>query len=277
MIEYKKIQSNGNNFLLLDNRGLNYDTESLSRYTIRDCDIKKGIGADGLLVIEPSSVVDFKMRIINSNGFESEMCGNGSRCIALYAYDKGIADYKMSFETLAGIIHADVRDNIVKIGMGTYSTKGIENTRQFKMDDFTINYRFMEVGVPHVIVFWEDNFDFDRLMMKTIGRAFDTNHELFPRGTNVNFVRKLDDHQIEVITYERGVEDITDSCGTGSCASAVVSSIRYQMTSSIEAINIGGINNVYFTFDSDKVMIDLEGVVFYSGDIRCASLNHKSL
>ncbi|HAS72568.1 MAG TPA: hypothetical protein DCS67_00315, partial [Clostridiales bacterium UBA8960] len=116
-----------------------------------------------------------------------------------------------------------------------------------------------------------------RGMMRQVGRAFDTNHDVFPRGTNVNFVRKLEGKKIEVITYERGVEDITDSCGTGSCASAVISSIRYKMASPIEAINIGGINNVYFEFVDDKVRIDLEGVVYYSGEIRCASLNQKGL
>ncbi|HAS73526.1 MAG TPA: diaminopimelate epimerase, partial [Clostridiales bacterium UBA8960] len=168
MIEYKKMQSNGNNFLLLDNRGLHYDADTLVKYTIRDCDIKKGIGADGMLVIEPSSVADFKMRIINSNGFESEMCGNGSRCIALYAYEKGIADYKMSFETLAGIIRADVKENIVKIGMGIYEAKGIETVRTFDVLGQTIKYQYMEVGVPHVIVFWEDNFEFDRGMMRQV-------------------------------------------------------------------------------------------------------------
>ena len=275
MIEYKKIQSNGNNFLLLDNRGLHYDAETLTRYTVRDCDIKKGIGADGMLVIEPSETADFKMRIINANGFESEMCGNGARCIALYAYEKGIADIEMTFETLAGPIRARVNEERVKIGMGTYSTVGSDEVRRLAVDDLEINYLYMVVGVPHVIVFWEDNFEFDRALMMRVGHAFDTNHDVFPRGTNVNFVRKLDTNKIEVITYERGVEDITDSCGTGSCASAVLASERYNMTSPIDAINIGGINTVYFHKDGAKATIDLEGLVQYSGDIRCASLPHK--
>lgn len=275
MIEYKKIQSNGNNFLLLDNRGLHYDAETLNRYTVRDCDIKKGIGADGMLVIEPSDSADFKMRIINANGFESEMCGNGARCIALYAYEKGIADIEMSFETLAGLIRAEVSDNRVKIGMGTYSSVDSDKVRHLVVDEQQINFQYMEVGVPHVVVFWEDNFKFDRNLMIKVGRAFDTNHDVFPRGTNVNFVRKLDENSIEVITYERGVEDITDSCGTGSCASAVLSSKRYGMTSPIDAVNIGGINTVHFEFEASKVNIDLEGFVYYSGDIRCASLPHR--
>lgn len=275
MIEYKKIQSNGNNFLLLDNRGLHYDAETLTRYTVRDCDIKKGIGADGMLVIEPSETTDFKMRIINANGFESEMCGNGARCIALYAYEKGIADIEMTFETLAGPMRASVNEERVKIGMGTYSTVGSDEVRHLVVDDREIHYLYMVVGVPHVIVFWEDNGEFDRASMMRVGHAFDTNHDVFPRGTNVNFVRKLDTNKIEVITYERGVEDITDSCGTGSCASAVLASKRYDMKSPVDAINIGGTNTVYFHMEGAKVTIDLEGIVQYSGDIRCASLPHK--
>ncbi|GAB6106427.1 diaminopimelate epimerase [Fusibacter bizertensis] len=267
MINYRKIQSNGNNFLLLDNMDLMYKSEDLSKLAIRDCDVKKGIGADGILVLEPSKKNDFKMRIINANGFESEMCGNGARCVARYTHEQGMTEAKMSFETLAGEIQAKVNENMVKITMGNYGLNLISNG--FKHG---IKYHFMELGVPHVVIFQEDNAFYSLEEMRNIGRVFDTDHDTFARGTNVNFVRKLSDGNIDVITYERGVEDITDSCGTGSCASAVLSSKRYEMKSPIEVQNIGGINRVYFTENDHSVEVLLEGKVFYSGYIQCEPL-----
>jgi len=289
MIHYKKIQSNGNNFLLLDNRNLNLESESISRYAIRDCDIKKGIGADGLLVLENSDCAEFRMRIFNSNGFESEMCGNGARCIALYAYDHKIALEKMHFETLSGIIYAEVSGVQVKITLGTYNINPSLDLQQTDIHEETLYYQFLTIGVPHVVVFLEDNKTYTKAEMKLIGAALDTNHRLFQSGTNVNFVKKINNgsesidqveshsdlDKIEVITYERGVEDITDSCGTGSCASAILASIRYHLTSPIEVINIGGINRVYFIKNNHQVEIQLEGEVYYSGNIECAILNQK--
>lgn len=267
MVRYKKVQSNGNNFLLLDNRGQIYSDVKLKDMTIRDCDIKKGIGADGMLVIEPSDETDFKMRIINANGFESEMCGNGARCIAKYAYDHGIADKAMTFETLAGQIGAVVSESRVKVTMGTYTLPD-----QSVAELNGVNYRFMTLGVPHVVVFEDENQPLSKAEMKQIGYRFDMNHDVFERGTNVNFVRKLGDDEIEVITYERGVEDITDSCGTGSCASAVMAATFYGMQSPIKVQNIGGINIVHFVQSASDVAVELEGHVGYSGSIECEDL-----
>lgn len=267
MIEYRKIQSNGNNFLLLNNLSLSYSSAALSKMAQRDCDVKKGIGADGILAIEPSEKSDFKMRIINANGFESEMCGNGARCVALYMFEQGKTGSQMSFETLAGEIRANVAGNTVKITMGTYSISGISEGHKDG-----IGYQFMQLGVPHVVIFQEDNQVYSLEEMRKIGRNFDTDHVLFSNGTNINFVKKLSVDQIEVITYERGVEDITDSCGTGSCASAVLASKRYKMNSPVDVKNIGGINRVYFIEEDQQVEVFLEGKVYYSGYIKCDPL-----
>lgn len=267
MINYRKIQSNGNNFLLLDNMDLMHTSEDLSKLAIRDCDVKKGIGADGILVLEPSEKSDFKMRIINANGFESEMCGNGARCIARYTHEHGLTEAEMCFETLAGEIKAIVDGSMAKITMGNYALNHISSG--FKHG---VHYHFMALGVPHVVIFQEDNAFYSIEEMRAIGRVFDTDHDTFARGTNVNFVKKLSDGNIDVITYERGVEDITDSCGTGSCASAVLSSKRYEMESPIDVQNIGGINRVYFTEKDNSVEVLLEGKVSYSGYIQCEPL-----
>lgn len=270
MVHYTKVQSNGNNFLVCDNREGIYDQETLTRLTIRDCNVKTGIGADGILVIEQSDRADFKMRIINSNGFESEMCGNGARCIARYAYEHGLANTSMTFETLAGIISAEVDGVKVKIGMGDYDASHISEVHSLTVNQTAVSYHFMVVGVPHVVIFYEEG-SLTREDMLRIGRSFDENHTVFPRGTNVNFVTKLDEGTIKSTTYERGVEDITDSCGTGSCASAVLADLRFGIKSPVKVINPGGTNTVYFQKNAaSSVQIALEGDVYYSGEITCA-------
>lgn len=271
MILYKKMHSNGNNFLLLDNRNGSIDGQALSAYARRDCDVKKGIGADGILVIEKSEHLDFKMRIINANGFESEMCGNGARCIALYAFENGISSHTPKFETLAGNMEAKVTGNRVKIHMGHYDFETGLNQRTFSIGEEAITYQYMLLGVPHVVIFLEEHQRLTMDEMRHIGQSFDQNHVVFSKGTNVNFVRKLNDHAIDVITYERGVEAITDSCGTGSGASALLASERYGLDSPVEVHNIGGINTVYFDKKDFFASVALEGSVHYAGDIQCPS------
>ncbi len=272
MIDYMKVQSNGNNFLLLDNRPLLHASEMLSQLAIRDCNVKIGIGADGILVIEPSDVADFKMRIINSNGFESEMCGNGARCIARYAYEKGIAPQKMSFETLAGIMRAEVIGERVKLQMGEYDVTHAYEMRSLVWKNKAIEYYYLEIGVPHVVILCDEMDEIKREDFTKIGAFFDQNHAVFKNGTNVNFVLKRTAQALEVTTYERGVEAITDSCGTGSCASVIIASEKYDLNAPIEAINPGGINRVYFEKMGNTVQITLEGMVYYAGKIECTVL-----
>lgn len=270
MIRYKKVHSNGNNFLLLDNRDGSLDSQALTAYARRDCDVKKGIGADGILAIENAEQLDFKMRIINANGYESEMCGNGARCVALYAFDHAISTDTPKFETLAGNMEAQVMGNRVKIHMGRYDFESGLNQKSFSIGNTSINYQFMLLGVPHVVIFLDEG-QLSLEEMSHIGRSFDQNHIVFSKGTNVNFVRRLSGDAINVITYERGVEAITDSCGTGSCASALLASERYGLNSPVEVHNIGGINTVYFEKNDFFASVALEGSVHYCGDIQCPS------
>lgn len=272
MIDYMKVQSNGNNFLLLDNRPLLHASDMLSQLAIRDCNVKIGIGADGILVIEPSEIADFKMRIINANGFESEMCGNGARCVARYAYEKGIAPQKMSFETLAGLIQAEVIGERVKLQMGEYDITHAFEKRIMDWNNKKIAYYYLEIGVPHVVILCDEQLEIKPEDYIAIGAFFDQNHAVFANGTNVNFVSKRTSQEIEVTTYERGVEAITDSCGTGSCASVVIASTQYDLNSPTEAINPGGINRVYFEKTGHRVQISLEGMVYYAGKIECSVL-----
>jgi len=278
MIQYTKIQSNGNNFLLLDNRTLSLSDAQLSALTKRDSDIKNGVGADGLLIIETSETEDFKMRIFNSDGSEGEMCGNGARCIARYAFDHGIASEIMQFETLAGPIRAEILEDGVRIGFGTLSIEDGLETHMILVNGETVYYRFLTVGVPHVVIFMEENRQYRKEELRQIGYALDYNHAVFKNGTNVNFVRHLGGNRIEATTYERGVEDLTTSCGTGSSASAAVSLAKYGIASPIEVVNPGGVNIVDLEPDTEKsgsYRIGLKGVPHYVARVQCAALDEE--
>ena len=129
-IEFYKMSGSGNDFIIIDNRDLSLNVGDLPTFARLVCQRKISVGADGLLLIEPSKTVDFKWQFFNSDGSRGEMCGNGSRCIARYAYLKGIAPAKMSFETIAGIISAEVKNDMVKVKLTDPSSvqayRGIE-------------------------------------------------------------------------------------------------------------------------------------------------------
>ncbi len=270
MIKYKKVESNGNNFLILDNRKKLFSDEEMSNMAIRDCNIKKSIGADGILIIETSLSVGLKMRLFNSDGSEGEMCGNGARCFALYVYKENISGRKMKFSTMAGIIEAEVVENdTIIINMGSICIKNKISDQTLVIDGKKILYNYAVVGVPHVVIYASQNNVITLDDMKKIGYSIDHNRLFFPEGTNVNFVKIVNNNRINVVTYERGVNDITDSCGTGSCASAVFTALKYNFKSPLTVENIGGENLVYFKFSEDtkKCSLLLQGQARYCADI----------
>jgi diaminopimelate epimerase len=196
------------------------------------CDRHQGIGADGIILILPSEVADVKMRIINSDGSEANMCGNGIRCFAKYVYDKHIkTDKSFTIETGAGImipelIVEDGKVLFVKVNMGapvlereTIPMKGAPGhviNEPFQLPGKEVKITSLLMGVPHTIVFVDDISSTDFV---TIGKGIEKN-PLFPKGTNVNFVEVINEREIKVRTWERGAGS-TLACGTGSCASAV--------------------------------------------------------
>lgn len=234
-MEFQKMHGLGNDFILMDEIDpKKYDLKALA---IKLCDRHQGIGADGIILILPSEIADVKMRIINSDGSEAEMCGNGIRCFAKYVYDNRINTAKsFTIETGAGVMIPElIVENekvlFVKVNMGApqlersmipmlgAAGKVINEPLQIAGKDYKITSLLM--GVPHTIVFIE-SLEEDELI--SIGKQIEK-HPSFPKGTNVNFVTVLNDHEINVRTWERGAGR-TLACGTGSCASAVASALN---------------------------------------------------
>jgi diaminopimelate epimerase len=183
------------------------------------CSRRLGIGADGLIVLEPSIQAQFTMLYYNADGTYGGMCGNGGRCAARFAYIHGIAEKDMTFDALDHLYRAEIIDDRVRLFMKNPG----EITRDIavRVDESNVLGHFVDTGSPHFVsrVDHLDSFD-----VVSVGRAI-RNHKIFrPHGTNVDFIHVLQQDLIEMRTYERGVEDETLACGTGAVASAIITS-----------------------------------------------------
>ena len=217
-IPFSKLNGSGNDFLLIDNRDGVLEGIDRPVFASRVCDRARSVGADGVIVVEPSRSADFRWDFYNADGSRAEMCGNGGRCAARFAAARKIAGPEMSFETLAGTIRATVAGRRVKLQMTRPA--GLAVDRELALDGEKLVYSFLDTGVPHAVLFVPDA---GRVDVAGVGRAIRRHEAFAPRGTNVNFVEARDG-ELLVRTYERGVEGETLACGTGATATAVAAS-----------------------------------------------------
>lgn len=232
-MDFVKMHGLGNDFVFIEDKtGQDKDYTALARAM---CNRHTGIGADGLIVIVDSRVADVRMRIINSDGSEAEMCGNGIRCFAKYVYDSGIIEKKkFTVETPAGIMEpeitvgADNKAELITINMGRPSfnrseipmegADGRVLNEDLCVDGENWKITSLLMGVPHTVTYVDD---VDTVDIEKIGPLFEK-HEAFPKHTNINFAQQMDDRTVKVRTWERGA-GATLACGTGSCSVAVAS------------------------------------------------------
>lgn len=232
-MDFVKMHGLGNDFVFIEDKtGQDQDYTALARAM---CNRHTGIGADGLIVIVDSRVADVRMRIINSDGSEAEMCGNGIRCFAKYVYDSGIIEKKrFTVETPAGIMEpeitvgADNKAELITINMGRPSfnrseipmegADGRVLNEDLCVDGENWKITSLLMGVPHTVTYVDD---VDTVDIEKIGPLFEK-HEAFPKHTNINFAQQMDDRTVKVRTWERGA-GATLACGTGSCSVAVAS------------------------------------------------------
>jgi diaminopimelate epimerase len=216
-LTFVKMVGTGNDFIMVDNRKGVFDA-GRKELIERLCDRRNGVGADGIILIEDSESKDFRMRIINPDGSEVDMCGNGARCAVEFARMIGIDKTGVEFETLFGPIRAERDDKGVRLNLG--KPRDIRGSVPLEREGEALDAWFINTGVPHVVVFVSD---VARAAVRETGRWVRYHERFAPKGANCNFVEIRDEHRIAVRTYERGVEDETFSCGTGTCASALVS------------------------------------------------------
>jgi diaminopimelate epimerase len=234
-IAFTKMSGSGNDFIIIDNRVPVVGDAAKRDFVSKVCTPKLSVGADGVIFVEDSDQADFRWDFYNADGSSAEMCGNGGRCVARYALERNIAAEKMSFETTAGIITAEVKDNHVRICL----TASVDLQQDIKIDlnGKTYTVDSLNTGVPHAIVFSDNVAEED---VRELGRGI-RNHKVFsPAGTNVDFVQKQGDGSLRVRTYERGVEGETLACGTGVVASALLASQRNLVSPPVKVQTQGG-------------------------------------
>ena len=230
-----KMSGSGNDFILIDHREHFLKEDGLKDFIRKVCRRRISVGADGIILIERSQKADFKWRFYNADGSEAEMCGNGGRCAARFACLKGIAGPSLKFETLAGILSAQVNGERVRLEM----TKpfGLKLDQSIVIDGEEKILSSINTGVPHAVLFVED---LEGLELLRLGRMIRYHSFFAPSGTNADFVRLEKNSQLSVRTYERGVEDETLACGTGVVASALVAAFKGMVKSPVSVKTKGG-------------------------------------
>lgn len=230
-MKFTKMHGIGNNYIYVN--CFEENVEQPEKLSIAVSDVRKGIGADGLVLIMPSEKADFRMRIFNADGSEAQMCGNATRCIGKYVYEKGLTNKtEITLETQSGIkyltlfINGSNRVELVRVDMGKAVLEPCEipvksDLKRFinapvEVDNKSYNLTCVSMGNPHAVLFMEKIAD---LELEKIGPSFE-NHELFPERINTEFVEVIDEHTLNMRVWERGSGE-TFACGTGACASAV--------------------------------------------------------
>ncbi len=281
-IEFSKLNGQGNDFILID-ATVNHIKLSGDQI-IRMCDRNFGIGADGLILVRPSKISDLKMDYYNRDGSIAEMCGNGIRCVARFAYEKNLLNKKnknFNIETLSGIKKVflkiescKVKD--IKVDMGSpefkpenipvnISDNKVNEIFNYKIkidsEDFIINC--VSTGNPHCVIFLKNNMDLDTFPVRKWGPRIE-NHRIFPNKTNVEFVRVSGNEELNIRIWERGVGE-TLACGTGACASAVCAIKLKKVSINKVIVNVPG-GKLDISWDPRDNIIYLEGKVEHNFD-----------
>ena len=265
-IPFIKMSGSGNDFILIDNRRKVVKEDRLKDFVARICQHRLSVGGDGVILIEPSKTADFRWRLFNADGSEAEFSGNGGRCAARFAYLKKIAGRKLSFETLAGLVKAEIKKDQVKIQFP--EVKNLRLNLSVLVEGQTLQGHFINTGVPHVVHYLND---VDSVDVVGLGRKIRHHNFFQPAGTNVNFVMMLDPHTIRLRTYERGVEDETLACGSGSVAAALITGALGKGQSPITVIQRSGKSLlVHFKWDGlvfSEVFLEGDAMVIYEGEM----------
>jgi len=274
-IPFLKMSGSGNDFIIIDNREsiISLTDKALQKFVEQVCRRKMSVGADGFILIEEDPELNFKWQFYNSDGSRAEMCGNGARCAAQFAYLYKIAPHTMSFRTDAGVLSAEINGNRVKISMPNPTSIIKEQILERPKGSFVA--ASANTGVPHVVIPVKNLESTD---VFEIGREIRYSKAFSPAGTNVNFISKTNDGVIHIRTYERGIEGETLACGTGSVAAALLFSKAFGISPPVPVKTRGGILNIYFKEDNNNfsnVFLEGDARVIYEGKLTKESWEYE--
>jgi diaminopimelate epimerase len=233
--EFSKMAGGGNDFVVIDNRARAVtDAEALAR---RICTRRLSVGADGLILVESSAKATVRMIYFNSDGSRADFCANGTRCAARFAFISVMAPRRMTIETDAGVVGAEIQESAVCLTLPP--PRGFAADRPLETTAGLVDGSFLVVGVPHYVTYVHG--DLWSREIEPLGRSLRRHPDLAPDGANVNFVSIASRDEIRVRTYERGVEAETLSCGSGVVASACVSALLGRVERTISVLTRSGI------------------------------------
>ncbi len=232
-LSFFKYQGSGNDFILIDDRSCFFpiDNQKLIRFL---CSRNWGIGADGLILLQASTLAHFRMRIFNSDGLEADFCGNGLRCLILYLKDLGFQEDEFNIEMPQSVVSCKVQGNTVSVQMPIPKVLhwGVKIGKETPCEVFVVN-----TGVPHAVVFVED---LEEYPLASVAPMLRHHLQFGSEGVNVNFAKIGTDGILRMRTYERGIEGETLSCGTGAAAVALVASQKAGIESPIRVVTKSG-------------------------------------
>ena len=266
-IPFTKMTGSGNDFILIDNRDLKLSGEYGRDLARLACRRKLSAGADGLILIENDPEVDFAWRFFNADGSEAEMCGNGARCAARFALLKGITNKEIfSFRTLAGVVEARVSGQSARVAMPR--PHSLQTDIPIEIDGHRISLDFINTGVPHAVNFIDSAGQLEEMDVHELGRAIRRHERFQPAGTNADFVFVAGPHNMQIRTYERGVEGETLACGTGCIAAALTAAARNHTDSPVDLLTRSGEKvTIHFEKISQGSVTSFSGV-FLEGDAK---------
>ena len=273
-VEFWKMSGTGNDFIVIDNRKGLVKEQEMARLVARTCRRRESVGADGVIFVTDSKEYDFGWRFFNADGGEVEMCGNGGRCVSRFAFLKGIAGSRMTFETLVGPISAEVEGRMVKVLLPEPENEATDVDLPFLSGWLSCD--FVNTGVPHVVV---QVSDLDNHPVFDQGREIRYHKKFSPEGTNANFMTIVGPNELAVRTYERGVEDETLACGTGAVASALMAFRRGGVSSPVTVHTRGG-EKLIIHLSSEGKDVGIGGRIWLQGNtsvIYTATLNDEAI
>ena len=269
ILSFTKMHGIGNDYIYVDCFKENFTVEDAKKYAPILSNRHYSIGADGIILIMPSNIADVRMRMFNYDGSESEMCGNGIRCVAKYTYDNGISkNNPMKIETLRGVLESKLfikNDEVdsVEINMNSPILEGLKIPttidkdklidEPIKINGKMYNFTAVSMGNPHAVIFLDD---IDSIDISVIGKYIENNN-IFPNKVNVEFVQIINKWEVKQRTWERGSGE-TLACGTGASAVCVAGYISGRTENTILNHLLGG----------DLVLTYKDNTVFMRGDAR---------
>ncbi|OQX86268.1 diaminopimelate epimerase [candidate division KSB1 bacterium 4484_87] len=260
-LKFSKLSATGNDFILFDNQD-EILTGNEHDFFQKICQRRISVGADGVLLLEKSKKHHFSMRYFNSDGSLGEMCGNGARASAYFAQKYGVAPKEMTFDVLGVIYKASVQGNFVQLTMPPpveiREYPGALEENEFREGGY------LNVGVPHYVIFVSD---IDAIDVERTGKKYRYHEAFQPWGTNVNFVQVIENDKILIRTYERGVEEETLACGTGTISAAILAVKQQGCKLPLKVQARGGLLEVDFDESISEIKLAGEAKEIYSGEL----------